>query len=174
MMLASTLLLALLAAPAASPSPKPAPKPAPEAAAAPARGGQLANVRIDIKLTDRRGTGEPAARQVSMIVADRRNGMIRATDGPSTALPMSDVLAAVALNVDASPVIEDGNRIRLHLSLEYKVQDEAAGGKSFPVRGMRQNINVVAESGRPLAVADSSDPLGDRRVAVEVTATIVR
>jgi hypothetical protein len=80
----------------------------------------------------------------------------------------------VALNIDASPIIEDGNRIRLQLSLEYKVQDEAAGGKTASVRGMRQNINVVAESGRPLAVADSSDPLGDRRVAIEVTATIVR
>jgi hypothetical protein len=173
MMLAPTLLLALLAAPAASPSPKPAPKPAPEAS--PARGGQLANVRIDIKLTDRRGTGEPAVRQVSMIVADRRNGMIRAADAPPMAMTVPpEGLAAVALNVDANPVIEDGNKIRLQLSLEYKVQDEAAGGKSFPVRGMRQNINVVAESGRPLEVADSSDPLGDRRVAVEVTATIVK
>jgi hypothetical protein len=172
MMLAPTLLLALLAAPA-SPSPKPAPKPAPEAS--PARAGQLANVRIDIKLTDRRGTAEPAVRQVSMIVADRKNGMIRATDGPTSALAMPEgVGSAIALNVDANPIIEDGNRIRLQLSLEYKVQDEAAGGKSFPVRGMRQNINVVAESGRPLEVADSSDPLGDRRVAVEVTATIVK
>jgi hypothetical protein len=171
MMLAPSLLLALLAAPAASPSPKPSPK----AESAPARGGQLANVRIDIKLTDRRGTGEPAVRQVSLIVADRRNGMIRATDGPTSALAMPEgVGAAIALNVDANPIIEDGNRIRLQLSLEYKVQDEGAGGKAFPVRGMRQNINVVAESGRPLEVADSSDPLGDRRVAIEVTATIVK
>ena len=172
MMLASTLLLALVAAPAASPSPKPAPKPAPEVLAV--RSGQLANVRIDIKIIDRRGTGEPTTRQVSMIVADRRNGMIRAADAPPSAMPNPETVSAVALNVDASPIIEDGNKVRLQLSLEYKVQDEGAAGKNTSVRGMRQNINVVTESGRPLEVADSSDPLGDRRVAVEVTATIVR
>ena len=171
MMLASMLLLALLTAPAGAASPKPSPKPSPEASAAPARAGQLTNVRIEFKLTDRRGTAEPATKLVSMIVADRRSGMIRAADGAGS---QAGEFSPFALNVDASPVIEDGGRIRLQLSLEYKVQDDSAVAKGNPLRALRQNMNVVAESGRPLMVADSADPIGDRRVQVEVTATILR
>ncbi|HEU0108553.1 MAG TPA: hypothetical protein VFT38_20375 [Vicinamibacteria bacterium] len=163
-----TLLFALAATPAATPSPKPSSEPAarPAPARAAHREGEPVNVRLEIKLTERGATGEPAVKVVSMTVADRANGMIRASgDAPRPA----------ALNVDATPSIDDG-KIRLNLGLEYKVTESSPDAKVMPppVRATRQQIFVILENGRPLVVADSADPATDRRLQVEVTATILR
>jgi hypothetical protein len=39
---------------------------------------------------------------------------------------------------------------------------------------IRQNLRVVLENGKPLMVSQSADPVGDRKVTVEVTATILK
>jgi hypothetical protein len=170
MTLALTLLLALAASPA--PPPSPAASPAPKASPAPAerRPGQPVNIRLDIKLTERRGEGAPVVKVVSMAVADRRNGMIRASNGSQ---PSGDAFRPAALNVDASPVIEDG-RIVLSLGLEYNINDASPEARSMPLRAIREQFWVVLESGRPMVVSDSADPSGDRRLQVEVTGTILR
>jgi hypothetical protein len=127
-------------------------------------------VRLDIKLTERHATGEPVTRVVSMTVADRRNGMIRASAGTQ---PAGDAFKPGVLNVDASPFIEDG-KVRLSLGLEYNVTEPSPDPKALPLRAIREQLVVMLESGRPLVVADSADPVNDRRLQVEVTATILR
>jgi hypothetical protein len=184
MRIVSTLLVSLLATPATSVSQPPVPaataKPSP--APAPARERQpptpLANVRVDIKLTDRRGGGEPITKLVSMTIADRRNGMIRATadarlPGTKAELPINAFnTRAVPLNIDVAPMIE-GDKVRLHVSLDYN-SDNPADAAGYPPLSLRQSIDVVADNGRPMVVADAADPVTDRRVQVEITATIVR
>jgi len=115
---------------------------------------------------ERGAAGESAVKVVSMTVADRANGMIRASgDAPRPA----------ALHVDATPSIDDG-KIRLNLGLEYKITESSPDAKALPppVHATREQIFVILENGRPLVVADSADPATDRRLQVEVTATILR
>ena len=169
MTLVLTLVLALAASP--SPSPKPAPPPSPKPSAAPAEHGQAVNVRLEVKITERRAGSDPVTKVVSMTVADRRNGMIRAANGT---LP-AGANAPAALNVDASPNVEtDGKTIRLSLGIEYNVNDPSPDAKGLPLRAIREQFFVIAESGKPLVVSDSADPVGDRRIQIEVTATILR
>jgi len=171
--LAATTLLAQAPAPNASPKPRPAPeKPEARTEKEPPRPGpaQLANVRVDVKIIDERA-GRPAlTKTVSLTIADRNNGSIRASaeeppgaKGENSALPAG--FRSVPLNVDAGPMIE-GNRIRLQLGLEYNSVD--------PKLELKQRLGLVLEDGKTLRVAQSADPLSDRRISLEVTGTILR
>jgi hypothetical protein len=170
-MLAATTLLAQAPAPNASPKPRPAPeKPEARTEKEPPRPGpaQLANVRVDVKIIDERA-GRPAlTKTVSLTIADRNNGSIRASaeeppKGENSALPAG--FRSVPLNVDAGPMIE-GSRIRLQLGLEYNAVD--------PKLELKQRLGLVLEDGKTLRVAQSADPLSDRRISLEVTGTILR
>ncbi len=168
--LAATMLVAQEAAPKASPTPSAKPRPAAEKPEArpepPPRPGQLANVRIDVKITDERPGQPPVSKMVSLTVADRRDGFVRAS---------ANDMGPVPLNVDASPAIEGGH-IRLGLGLQYTWIDEAATGETRQRsrRDFQQRLGLVLEDGKPLRAAQSADPLTDRRVGLEVTATILR
>jgi hypothetical protein len=172
--LAATTLLAQ------EPQPKASPKPNPKAEKAearrdkepPPRPGQLANVRVDVKITDERSGQPPVMKQLSLTVADRREGFIRSS--PQFQIQMPNYNAGqLPLNVDASPVI-DGGRIRLSLGLEYFSVQTSTDPKQFTRDEIRDRLQVVLEDGKALRVAQSADPMSDRRVSVEVTATILR
>ena len=166
--LAATTLLAQEPAPNASPKPRPAPEKG-EARAdkePPRQPGQLANIRVDVKITDERSGQAPVSKTVSLTVADRRDGFVRAS---------AQDFGPVPLNIDASPVIE-GARIRLDLGLQYTWIDDAATGEARQRsrRDFQQRLGLVLEDGKTMRVAQSADPLSDRRVSLEVTATILR
>jgi hypothetical protein len=174
--LAATTLLAQ------EPPPKPSPKPAAgKAGAAPepkpekGRATPLVNVRVDVKIIDERA-GQPATTKVvSMTVADRQNGWFRsnAEEPGRPPDPIPPAFRQVPLNVDASPFV-DGSRIRLTLGLEYNSIDLSAQAKPYPKLEIKQRLNLVLEDGKPMRVAQSADPVSDRRVSLEVTATILR
>jgi hypothetical protein len=191
--LASALLLAgpgatLLAqeaetpAPAAQPAlaiqPPPAAKPGseakPAAAPAPARRGQLTNIRVDVKITDIRSGQAPITKTVSVTVADRRQGMVRSIAG----VPTKTGYQRLPLNVDAKPAIEEG-KIRLELTVDYNIaQPDAdatppAAGAQPPSTEVRQYAELVLESGKSMTISESADAFSDRRVKLEVTATIL-
>ena len=119
-----------------------------------------------MKIADERPGQPPVSKTVSLTVADRRDGFVRAS---------ANDMGPVPLNVDASPTIE-GVRIRLTLGLQYSWIDEAATGEARPRsrRDFQQRLGLVLEDGKALRVAQSADPLSDRRVSLEVTATILR
>jgi hypothetical protein len=130
--------------------------------------GQLANVRLDVKITERRGSGEPVTKLVSMTVADTEQGKIRSLAEP----PPGGNSTSVPLHVDGRPVIE-GNRVRLHISLDYTA-DRPVDASAKSTLNVKEDLSVILENGRALTIADAVDPMGDRRVQVEVTATILR
>lgn len=171
--LAATMLLAQ--EPAPKPAPKASPKPGPAAEKPerrpepPPRPGQLANVRVDVKITDERPGQPPVSKVVSLTVADRRDGFVR-TSAVDSPMP-----GPIPLNVDASPMIE-GTHIRLNLGLQYSWVDETASGdaRQRSRRDFQQRLGLVLEDGKTVRAAQSADPLGDRRVNLEVTATVLR
>lgn len=176
--LAAALAATTLLAQEPRPSPKPAAekaKPAPEAKAEKGPPTPLINVRVDVKIIDERG-GQPATtKAVSLTVADRQNGWFRSSaEGPGRPNdPMPAAFRLVPLNVDARPHV-DGSRIRLELGLEYNSIDASTEAKQYPKLEIKQRLNLVLEDGKPMRVAQAADPLSDRRVSLEVTATILR
>jgi hypothetical protein len=152
------LALSMAASAAAQQSETAKPRPAaPSEQAAPARPpeppGQPVNIKFDLTLTDQTGTGEAAKKTVSLLVLDRQTGYVRSSATSERTGPMR-------INVDARPQILPSGNIRVTLSLEYQA--------------ITQQLTVVVESGKPIVLTQTADPLSDRKVTVEMRATILK
>jgi hypothetical protein len=121
-----------------------------------------ANVRIELTIADSTGTGTPQKKAVSMIVADGMMGRIRSVRSPNSP----------TLNVDAQPRIGASDQIRLQLTLEYTPPiSEKPSDRGTPIN---EFVTVLLQSGKPLVISQAADPSIDRKVTVEVTATVLK
>jgi hypothetical protein len=147
-----------LAQQAEAPAPQ---KPAEAAApAAPRTPAQLVNVRIDVTVSEQREDTTIPARTVTMLIADREYGRVRANGGVNA-----------MLNVDARPELTRDGRIKLAMSMEYRREGDAAE-KAAPAL-VTQSMTMIVEDGKSVLVSQSADPSATRRVVrVEVKATI--
>lgn len=157
------------------------PTAAPPAASAPRVEGQPLNVRIDLTISDEGAGASPVKKIVSMTVGDREYGQIRSEAFITLSTPGPMMNQSVPLHVDAQPVVLPDGKVRLRLTLNYNVTF-AAGGKP-PTREdvvnslkteIREQLGFILESGKPMIVSQSADPIGDRRLVVEVKATVLR
>jgi hypothetical protein len=123
---------------------------------------QATNVRIELTVTDSVGPSGPQKKSISMMIADGHMGRIRALRGGGGE-PM--------LNVDATPIIT-GERVRLQVSLEYVAPSIGASGTRLA--SITEVVTVLVEPGKPMVISQSADPAVDRKVTVEVTATILK
>jgi hypothetical protein len=139
--------------------------------------GQPVNVKIDLTITDQVGPGEPSKRVISLIVADRQNAFIRSRGNVRDSETRT---RNVTINVDARPVLLKEGTIRLDLGLEYQ---PTPPGTSAPPTGpgydpfstnLNQRIGVILDPGKPLIVSQAVDPASDRKVSVELKATILK
>jgi hypothetical protein len=140
--------------------------------------GQPVNVKLDLTITDQLGPGEPAKKTISVIVADRAAGNIRSSGNNVRAV----------LNVDATPQILSNGNIRVLLGLEYNPRQAGGSGpvakgpkgETIPVEeipggsSLNQRVTVVLEPGKPLVLSQAADPISDRKITVEVRATILK
>ena len=149
------LLLAVMFLPAAAAAQNTSPAKPEEA-----RPPSTTNVQVQVTVADYLGEAPPVKKTVTMIVADGTFGRIRAATSPASA----------TLNVDATPRLQ-GGRVELRLTLEYRAPWPKPDEPSMPVNEM---LTVLLESGKPLVVTQAADPSKDRRVTVEVTATILK
>jgi hypothetical protein len=120
---------------------------------------QLANIRIELTITDQRSDAQGAPKTVTMLVEDRQSARIRTGRGNAS------------LNVDVRPDILREGRIRVMLSLEYTPQDGPDRAAPMPIQ---ESVTALLEDGKPVVVSQSADPAGDRKVRLEVKATIVK
>lgn len=155
-------------APRATTGEAPVPPPAP---AAPRNRGLLVNLRLEFTVTDQIGSAPPVKKTITMNVADGETGRIRTNaevfrkNTPPTNVPLS---------VDAFPEI-DGGKIRLRASLEYQLLKDAPepdlpAGKT----SITQSVTAILNDGVSAVLSQSADPLTDRKVTLEVKATIIR
>ena len=152
---------------------RPAPKP-PETA-------QPVNVRLELTILDQIGPGDPAKKVVTMHVADRANGSIRTSGRVLTKEGWRDV----TINVDARPVVlraKEGS-VQVDLGFEYRPSSPATASGAGPPNqsdpiasqtGAIERISTILESGKPLLISQAADPSSDRRISVEMKATILR
>jgi hypothetical protein len=144
-------------------------------ARAPALPVMSANVKLDLNIVDTY-TGTPTRKMVSMLILNGSNGMIRT----------SNILAGtrVGLNVDAAATIHQGGLITVRITFEYTPAQSLDGQSELEKRGLAQpnsrpaeiheSLTVLLQDGKPLVVSQSADPATDRKVTVEVVATILK
>jgi hypothetical protein len=160
-------------APAKAQEARPAPKP-PEPA-------QLANIRLDLTILDQAGPGEPTRKVVTMHVADRATGFVRTSGRVLTKEGWRDV----TINVDTTPTILRGKEgsVQVDLNFEYRPISSATAPGATPgitaeasasQTGAIERISTILESGKPLIISQAADPSSDRRISVEMKATIIR
>jgi hypothetical protein len=160
-------------------------KAAPATAAVASEPALPVNIKIEVTITDQTGANPGSKKTVSMIVGDRQRNSIRSS--ASVAVPMRKPPGGVeaglfnyrnvTINVDARPaiVMKEPNKISMEFGLEYL--PKSAGGAEELEPGMstlNERLGLVLESGKPVVVSQAADPTSDRRITVEVTATILK
>jgi hypothetical protein len=129
--------------------------------------GRLSNVRVELAISEAQA-GTTTTKNVVLITSDMSKGSIRSA-------MRSPTEGEVTLNVDAHPMIQRDGRIELELIFVYTPQRspdaETAGAHSTDIQ---EQMQVILTDGKPLLVSQSADPRGDRKVTVEVTATIMK
>lgn len=196
---------ALPPAPPAPPAPAKAPKPAaPKAVTEPPSPraetpSSNMNVRVEVTIIDQSGTGVTTKKTVSLTVADGGRGSVRS--GVTVPIPSSIIGSReetrpttsfsyrdMGLSLDVTGATIRGNYVRLRLAVEYNPVDEkmatteGQGGAAWLAQGpasfarFSQNLDLALESGKPLVVASSSDPVPSRNrtASLEVKATILK
>lgn len=135
--------------------------------------GQPVNMRIDLTIADQRGDAQPITKMVSITTSDRAWGRIRtqANVKMKPTLPWEQV----TLNVDARPTLLRDNRARVELTVEYSpVGAEPDASERSTTPNVHESLSVILESGKPMVISQSADPMTDRTVKVEAKMTILR
>jgi hypothetical protein len=131
----------------------------------------LTNVQIELTLTDQLGTQTSEKKTVSMIASSGNFGKIRSG---STVFPPGEPPYSVVLNVDARPFVSVDGPIQLELTLVYEPVKVEGDTKSRRPSGINQSQTIILQSGKPLIVSQAADPVSDRKVVVEVKATVLK
>ena len=129
----------------------------------------LTNVQVELTLSDHIGTQPPDKKTVSMIVSSGSWGKVRSAG--FVGMPP----VGVDLNVDARPFVTTEGQIQLEMTLSYSPPGSGDKDMLKPrATGVNQSLTVVLQSGKPLTVSQAADPISDRKVIVEVKATILK
>jgi hypothetical protein len=172
---AGSTALAATSTPQQATTPTPAPAPA-AATTAPPRGqtpapgaqsqnralSQFRNVRLDITITDTVGSGGPTKKAATLLLMHGRNGQVRSTG-----------IRGGIINVDAVPSELADGRVMVSFTLEYMPVAEDAPPQQ-QVGKLTESLTVILENGKPMVVTQSADPQSDRKVTVELTATLMK
>lgn len=135
--------------------------------------GLSLNVKIEVTITDQAGPGDAAKKTISMIVGDRQSNSIRS----STQVRTGGNYRTVGINLDARPVIDvkEGNRVQLMFGLEYQPRTPSGSDSTEPgLSSLTQRQTLMLESGKSMLVSQAADPTSDRKITVEVIATILK
>ncbi len=153
-------------APETAPTPAVAPTPPPP----PRRLGQLANVLVDVVITDRGPDGPENRRVISATAADGERASVR-----NSGTTVNGSGPPSHLSLDVRPVIAEGGRVRLDVGLDFQLVERDVADPGGAVFGqVRLTQNIVLESGKPLVISQSTAPGTQRTVTVEVKATVMR
>jgi hypothetical protein len=128
------------------------------------------NVKIALTITDQRGTAVPVSKVVTITMADMNSGRLRT--GGDVRTPLG--FRPVTLNVDASSRVQRDGKVRVDLTIEYRPTAAESDTEQSTTPTISENVSVLLEDGKALVISQSADPATDRKVKVEVKATILR
>ena len=154
--------------PATIAPPDQAPPPPPPGPPRKLRGRDL-NLQIELTISDQLGTQAPEKKVVSMLIADGTFGRIRASaDAVRTGITG---MVGTGLNVDARPTVLEGDRVLLELTIEYSPLREGSQVTQRPTV-LNESLTVILQHGKPMLVSQAADPVTDRKISVEVRASV--
>ena len=165
------------AAQAAQPAQAPkAEQPQPERRRTSILEGQPVNVRIEITITDQQPGSPPIQKTVTLVLADRTRGMVRSESnqvGIGSVPLRADARVSV---VDQDKVLAESRSTTTCRALRPACPPDTPRTPSVNTQETRvlEQLNTILQSGKPLVVSESADPITDRKVKVEVKATILR
>ena len=131
---------------------------------------KLANIRLDLTITDQRSGTPPAVKTVTMLIADGALARIRT----SGSVLVNGAYRDVVLNVDAFCTIVRDGHIKTNITIEYKPKAADATSEQATVPAINELITVLLEEGKPLTISQSADPVTDRSVKIEAKATVLK
>ena len=124
------------------------------------------NVRVELAIAETVG-GNTTNKTVILITSTDSRGSVRSQmSSPSE--------GNIALDVDAEPRLTPDGRIWLGLTFNYTPPRASEAPSSPRSTDLQEQLSVVLLDGKPLLVSQSADPRGDRKVAVSVTATVLK
>ncbi|MBA2303248.1 MAG: hypothetical protein H0W08_11500 [Acidobacteria bacterium] len=142
----------------------------PEAATARPDPAQAVNIRVEVTISEQVGQASPAKKVVTLMTSDRQNGSIRS----GGSVRAGERYRSVSINVDARPTMLRDSLMRLDVALEYQPQTTAAASAEPGLWTVNERVNVVLESGKAVVISETFDPTSDRRLTVELKATLLR
>jgi len=140
------------------------------AAAQPPRPEPSVNIRVELTITDQRGTAAALSKTITMTMMDTAYSRIRT--GGDVRTPLG--FRPVTLNVDATPRLHKDGKIRLDLTIEYRPTAAESDTEQSTTPTINEMIGVLLEDGKSLVISQSADPATDRKVKIEAKATIIR
>lgn len=164
------------APPAQGPQPRPVPPtpppPPPPGAGIIAEKIRLSshNVRVEVVLTEQGSLAPPNSKTVTITTTDGNWGKIRSS-------VHSRSYGGAPLNIDARPTVTGDGRVLLQITLEYSQGRNAdAEGNTDRISNLsiNESATVLLDNAKPLTISQSADPIGDRKVTVEVKATVLK
>ena len=163
LVMALTVCAAMLTASTAAAQEKPA-SPAP-----PAPPGAPVNVRIDIAVIDEGGP-QTLRERATLTTVDRQEASLRSDAAVNDPGVMPRV---IVFNVDATPFISGlpAGKIRVRVGLDYLPH---FADTRRPGSRTRLQFALILDDGKTVVASDLTDPASDRRVRVEVTATMLK
>lgn len=145
-----------------------------------------ANVRFDVVVTDDTGGGKTLTKSVTLNViasSDGRDsgiGQIRSSARPAGVAQFTAtgpegktiIDNDLNLNVDINrPRLMQGNKIRVPIVVEYRPYSPDPRAASATVRA---SVDMLMDHAKKTVISQTADPVTDRKVIIEVTATIQR
>jgi len=128
----------------------------------------MVNVRIELAISETVGSNAPIRKTVVLITGNGSRGSVRST--------MARPGYQMGLNVDAWPHVQRDGRISVSVTFQYSPEASQAPGAPSLDRpaDLNETMEVYLVDGKPLVLSQSADPVGDRKVTVEVTATVLK
>lgn len=162
----------------AASSSQPAPATAQTKVEAPRPPGTLrtrSNVKIDLTISDQTGSGPIEKKQVTLLATEETWGKIRTAAATKSTDVTAGPVTPVRLNVDARPFLTASGAIQLELTIDYNpIGGFTKESSQLRPTEINQSMTVVLQSGKPVVVSQAADPVTDRKVIVEVVATILK
>ncbi len=146
------------------PSKAPLPPKAPAAPTAPAppqpdESGQTINIRLDVSVIDETVQGAARPKSLMVMLVDRALGQTRAAFQDRT------------IAVDARPTMVDG-RIRVNLTIQSDHFRENSEVPRDPTLSWRNSFSLLLENAKPMVALETMDAATQRKMSIEVKATI--
>ena len=124
------------------------------------------NVKLDVKISDSITPDAQHGKTITVLCLDGNSSQVRSQSGEGL------------INIDARPMIRPDGRIYVQLILEYRPdlpsEPGAPASALYRTGAFSESLNLLVADAKPIIASQTADPRSDRKVTIELTATVVK